>query len=118
FWRSDGTAVGTFPVRDDLPGTSGDGFNRSSFYPNAGAGGLTIRDATLSFYADGTPLGTTFWRSDGTPAGTVPVGPLDQDPTAGGVYGFALGTSRLVFRWSDPAGFSLWKSDDRGQNAA
>lgn len=64
-WRSDGTAAGTFLLRDIHPGGIGS-------YP----GNLTDLNGTLYFTADdsvdlGGTLGRELWKSDGTPAGTV-----------------------------------------------
>jgi ELWxxDGT repeat protein len=55
-WRSDGTAAGTFLLKDITPGPYG-----------SSPTNLTDVNGTLYFTAAGT------WRTDGTPAGTVRV---------------------------------------------
>jgi len=59
-WRSDGTASGTFRVRDINPGVQG---SDASF--------LTPVGNTLYFQAYDATNGTELWKSDGTQAGTV-----------------------------------------------
>ncbi|MEA2711374.1 MAG: hypothetical protein QOF78_3975, partial [Phycisphaerales bacterium] len=61
-WRTDGTASGTFLVKDIRPNTESS--NAQEFTSNGGAGG------TVFFRADDGVQGSELWQSDGTAAGT------------------------------------------------
>lgn len=69
-WRSDGTAQGTFMLKDINPGSA-------NSYPNEMR---TIDDITY-FFAYNPDLGQELWQTDGTPEGTVLV--TDLNPGAG-----------------------------------
>ena len=58
-WRTDGTAAGTFLLKDVCPGAC-------SPFPRS----LTGSNGLLYFLVDGTQ-GPALWRSDGTPGGTL-----------------------------------------------
>ncbi len=62
-WRSDGTAAGTYMVKDIIPGTSGS-------WPTE----IIVSNHNLYFQAyTNTSPSSTLWKSDGTEAGTVEV---------------------------------------------
>ncbi|HVJ86991.1 MAG TPA: ELWxxDGT repeat protein, partial [Caulifigura sp.] len=92
-WVSDGTAGGTHLVKDLLPG------GRSSSNPIA----HVAFDGELYFYARGQSA--SFWRTDGTAAGTIPV-------TYVGGYNFVEFNGQLYFLGTGSnSAIDLWKSD-------
>jgi ELWxxDGT repeat protein len=83
-WKSDGTAAGTIPVTNLVPGE-----------PSAVPDGMVVADGELYFFAsNGTSAG--LWKSDGTEAGTSEVfaNMYGGDLTAAGdkVYFMAAGS--------------------------
>jgi ELWxxDGT repeat protein len=100
-WKSDGTNLGTVPVKD-APGIN----------PLAGAGSgpnnLTAVGNTLFFSANDGTNGVELWKSDGTNAGTVLV--QDIFPTGSSFpSGLILLGHRLFFAANDgAAGDELW----------
>jgi ELWxxDGT repeat protein len=104
-WRSDGTPVNTYMVKDINPGTAD-----SYAGPFAGVNGV------LFLAADDGVHGMELWKSDGTAAGTVLV--KDIDPGASGSIGLvyppcaAEFQGQLFFPATDGVhGKELWKSD-------
>jgi ELWxxDGT repeat protein len=107
-WISDGTATGTRLLADFCPGTC------SSLPQILG----TTRSAVLglaseSEYRDGDPY---LWRSDGTPAGTVPLTVGGERVTLSDYEDFGLLTAFLkevlYFSSCRPSqGCELWRSD-------
>jgi ELWxxDGT repeat protein len=100
-WRTDGTSLGTFLLKDINPGSF------SSSVSN-----LTNVNGTLYFRANDGSLGQELWKSDGTEQGTVLVkdsrpGSLGSNPT------FLFNhNGTLYFRATDgSSGYELWKSD-------
>jgi ELWxxDGT repeat protein len=93
-WWSDGTTDGTFLLGDLNPGAA------SSDVRLIGV----LNDVHLFSASDGTT--TTLWKTDGTVAGTVAVGPV-PNPAAGEAIGGVL-----VFPASDPVrGEEIWRTD-------
>jgi len=80
-WRSDGTAEGTYMLKDIRPGSS-------SSTPRM----LTPIDGTLYFTAFVNGFGTELWKSDGTAEGTVMV----ADAVQGSPGLFDLGESPVA----------------------
>ena len=78
-WSTNGTAAGTGMVRDLYPGSGTE-------YPNSGSPyWFACVDDRLYFYGR-SESGMTLWRSDGTPAGTLPVytfGPYGEELAIG-----------------------------------
>ena len=105
-WRSDGTALGTYLVRDVCPGLCGVGSQ------NWALGGLTRVGSSLFFAADDGVHGQELWISDGTALGTRAV--LDIQPGVAGSNPrrfFSVG-NQLFFTADDGAhGGELWRSD-------
>ena len=109
-WRSDGTGVGTWMVRDVCPGECASNLNDE----------LVVYGDRLYFGADDGVHGRELWRSDGTDAGTEMVADIwpgheGSSPrwltTDGGAY--------LLFTASDPAhGLELWRSDGTGADTS
>jgi ELWxxDGT repeat protein len=100
-WRSDGTAGGTFMVKDIFPGES-----TSDLY------GIVVLNSMLYFTAS-TP-GNIYvpWVSDGTEAGThmLKSTPADIAPTNASNYVDANGTIYFIASQYGAANM-LWKSD-------
>ena len=84
-WRSDGTPVGTGPVRDIRPGSAA-----STPAQLTAVGGL------LYFTADDGENGRELWRSDGTGAGTAMV--KDINPGAATNDGTPIGTGNPALK--------------------
>jgi ELWxxDGT repeat protein len=100
-WVSDGTAAGTFELRDILPG-AGSGLN-----PN-GLGSVTaVIGGTVYFVAyDGT-AGYQLWRTDGTTLGTSKVDAVDNAfglNVIGGKVFFTNSNSALCVSDGTPGG--------------
>ncbi len=107
-WRTDGTAAGTFLVKDINPGT-GDSLGTSNPFPRAR---FAVASGGRVFFAasDGVH-GTELWVSDGTAAGTSM---LQINATGAGSNPYFLVPfgSGVVFRADDGVhGPELWKSD-------
>ena len=94
-WRSDGTAAGTYRVKDIYPGDHG-----------SNARDLTVVGNTLYFIADTPAASSRLWKTDGTEAGTVMV----QDhagQTVSASHLLAAAGDRLFFRSLG----ALWVTD-------
>ncbi|MGR0480856.1 MAG: ELWxxDGT repeat protein [Candidatus Electronema sp. V4] len=112
-WRSDGTAAGTFMVKDIYPGTSSWGTNDS--FPSS----LTHVNGVLYFSAGDGTNGEELWRSDGTAAGTFMV--KDIYAGSGGSISYTAYYRNsplthvngvLYFMANDGTnGWELWRSD-------
>jgi ELWxxDGT repeat protein len=113
-WRTDGTVAGTFLLRDIAPGetsgipyTNDDGFGLRMV---AVPGGVVFAAATSS-------SGVELWRSDGTPAGTVPLpeiapGPASALITLAPFARMQRAGSRVFFSADDGVhGYELWAID-------
>ncbi len=117
-WRSDGTAAGTFMLKDILPGGNGgliNPFARDSYtllWVNEVSGGL------MYFLADDGEHGFEMWRTDGTAAGTFLL--QDIQPGRNSAFGFGdyfsldgatLGSNFYFRAANDSTGGELWRSD-------
>jgi uncharacterized delta-60 repeat protein len=105
-WRTDGTAEGTWQVKDLLPGTAGS-------YPTS----FFNVDGRLFFTALDANAKRRVWTSDGTAAGTVPLDyPLlptvSGTPTAS-VRGAVVGDELYLIAATDDAtaDTELWRTD-------
>jgi ELWxxDGT repeat protein len=93
-WTSDGTAAGTFPVEDIVPGPM------SSFPQNLGG-----VDGKLYFTANDGTTGGELWESDGTAAGTRLVHDIAPGVSTSLPGGFTRAGSLIFFSANDaPAG--------------
>jgi ELWxxDGT repeat protein len=100
-WRSDGTAAGTWMVRDICPGQC----------VGISALELVVHQGALYFAANDGVLGLELWRSDGSSEGTVQVADVRTGSgSSAPVWLFSLG-ERLLFTASDEAGRELWSTD-------
>ena len=110
-WMSDGTAAGTQRVADIRPGGSGHSIDHPSLY--------TALGNRMLFFANNGIIGEEPWVTDGTSAGTVPLG--DLNPGSAGSYHWGSGfrSDRGIVaegRWFFPAytapeGWALWATD-------
>ena len=91
-WITDGTLAGTVLLR-----RTDETFN----FPTERA----IANGTLFFFAQGTGGSQQLWKSDGTPAGTVPVATLY------GAYLTTAGNRAFFVRDEPGTGAELWTSD-------
>jgi ELWxxDGT repeat protein len=100
-WRSDGTADGTFLVKDICPGTG------NSYITNpASVNGILYFQAT-----DGTN-GYELWRSDGTAAGTWLVKDICAGSGSSSPAYLTNVNGTLFFRaYEGTTGTELWRSD-------
>jgi ELWxxDGT repeat protein len=101
-WTSDGTAAGTFVLRDIMPG-----FVTSDMRQAVAADGLVY------FLASELDAGVQIWRSDGTSAGTFRFVDLPGtvSPFALAKVGPTLFFSALDFATGTGTGIELWKTD-------
>ena len=105
-WRSDGTAAGTYMVKDINPGVWGP--NPLASNPND----LTILNGALYFWATtGPSVYTQLWRSDGTPSGTYMIKAVSGTSltVVGGTLYFVGDDGTTVN--PSPYGKELWKTD-------
>ncbi|HEX3525532.1 MAG TPA: ELWxxDGT repeat protein [Thermoanaerobaculia bacterium] len=101
-WRTDGTAAGTYLVKDIHPGSA-------SSEPRD----LTSFQGKLYFFADDGVQGHALWASDGTPQGTRLVKDTwpGSEPLIGPFDLAAIGNRLLFFAPSPSHGIELWRSD-------
>ena len=107
-WTSNGTAAGTFLLKDINPGL-GSGFGIGT--PTA----LTNLGGVLLFRAFEPSTQNELWRSDGTPAGTVLVKDIYPGSAGSGPRDLRVVNGVVYFVAGDPAaGTELWKTDGTG----
>jgi ELWxxDGT repeat protein len=100
-WRSDGTAAGTYRLKEIRPGVGGS----EPQYPTA------VGD-TLFFVADDGVHGREVWKTDGTEAGTVMVSDIEP-----GIFSSVPANLRevdgvvLFSAGLDAEGLELWRTD-------
>lgn len=107
-WRSDGTAKGTFMVRDINAGGA-------SSYPN----NLTEYKGQLAFFATGNPSNffADLWISDGTEMGTEQISDINTASFGLNPDELYNAGDKLYFRAFEPnTGFELWSSDGTAKN--
>lgn len=99
-WRSDGTANGTYMVKDCNPNSS----------EGTGPWHFIVIGNTLYFSAD-DGNGRELWKSDGSTAGTVKISNINQNGDAN-VVGLTLFNGVIYFSADDGTnGVELWKYD-------
>ncbi|QQR74485.1 MAG: hypothetical protein IPJ17_02515 [Holophagales bacterium] len=105
-WRSDGTALGTYLVRDVCPGLCGVG-SQSTYL-----GGLAAVGSSVFFAADDGVHGQELWISDGTALGTHQVLDINPGSAASLPRAFFAAGDQLFFAADDGVhGSELWRSD-------
>lgn len=105
-WRSDGTADGTTRIATLHT-------LRSQCLPGDGTPGSFTAVGDVVFFVHRTPeLGSELWRTDGTPAGTMPLVDLFPGYESGAPQALTAFDGALFFVATDGlAGFELWRSD-------
>jgi ELWxxDGT repeat protein len=100
-WRSDGTDLGTFMVKDIRSGSA----TSNPFQ-------LTNVNGTLFLRANDGTNGNELWRSDGTDTGTVLVKDIRTGVAPSNAFRFTNVNGTLYFLADDGThGYELWKSD-------
>jgi ELWxxDGT repeat protein len=108
-WTSDGTAAGTFLLKDIVPASI---TNLAGLRGSLAAVGDTVFFAPLD-----AALGFELWKSDGTSAGTVLVKDTYPGPIDGALTGPVAAGSAVVFWGNDGvSGEELWASDGTTAN--
>jgi ELWxxDGT repeat protein len=111
-WRSDGTALGTFRVRDITPGANSGFGGFGSVHWNAASGQILLA-------ANDGAAGLELWETDGTEVGTVLVRDIrsgtgsstpSQLTDVNGVLFFRASDGEIAFA-NGPTGTELWRSD-------
>ncbi len=98
-WRSDGTELGTFKLKDLLP---------SIGQPTARAMSLTDVNGTLYFSPTDSMIGNELWKSDGTIEGTTLIKDITPGSQSSSPYGFTPYKGLVYFA---TIGGGLWKTD-------
>lgn len=101
-WRTDGTAPGTFRVKDINPGPAGSG----QFPPR-----LVRVGETIFFNANDGISGPELWRSDGTEAGTFRVKDIFPGSSGSNPRELVNVAGILFFAAQTISGVELWRSD-------
>jgi ELWxxDGT repeat protein len=106
-WRSDGTAAGTFLLKDIAPGRAGSVMTTADGFRVHPVGGFVL------FPADDIDHGREWWRTDGTPAGTAMVVDLCPGPCSGLDFGPGAVFDGLLYFSGEGASFDreLWRTD-------
>ena len=103
-WRSDGTATGTYQVKDIYPGFIGS-------YPQ----NLTNVNGKLFFSATDGVSGTELWQSDGTNSGTYLMKDIYAGSSGSDLTNFINVNGILYFNANNGStGSELWRSDGTG----
>jgi ELWxxDGT repeat protein len=109
-WRSDGTAAGTYIVANIGPGAQ-------SGVELSGPQSIVAFGGRIYFPASDGAHGQELWRSDGTAAGTAPVGDLNPGAQGSLPSSLTVWNGRLYFVAAPGAidvgdgGFTLYSSD-------
>jgi ELWxxDGT repeat protein len=105
-WRTDGTPTGTFPVTANLKLPKGVPDSQGlSFRSSLDGGRLFFTACTLE-------LGCELWSSDGSPAGTAPIGEIVAGPGSSDVRELAAAGEQAFLIVSAPDGsLALWLAD-------
>ncbi|WP_035605727.1 hypothetical protein [Haloferula sp. BvORR071] len=109
-WRTDGTAEGTFVLKDSVdpaPPTT----------PPVPPQPVTVGPWTY-FAANDGMHGLELWRTDGSPANTVMIADLLDGPLGSWPQGLRRIGDRLLFTALTHGGRELWAIDDAGAAAA
>jgi ELWxxDGT repeat protein len=106
-WRSDGTAAGTYLLKDIAAGAA-------SSSPTQ----LTVAGSQLYFVADDGVHGQEVWTTDGTVAGTHLVQDISPGSTGSNPQGLLTVDGTLFFlAGSSPSSGTLWRAASDGSSA-
>lgn len=103
-WRSDGTAAGTWLVKDVVPGVAGS----FGYFPPVGV------DSRLYFVAVDGNLDTELWVTDGSTINTRRVAHFEHRCIATNPEGLASVCGRILFHTSRACGGDLWSVERPG----
>lgn len=106
-WRTDGTAAGTFMLRDIDPGAA------SGIDAAVGEGAAIVPSAGgVLFAARTAATGAELWRSDGTRSGTLPAAEIAPGPASSSPGQMREVGSRMYFAaWTAAHGREVWALD-------
>jgi ELWxxDGT repeat protein len=105
-WRSDGTTGGTILLRDIAPGPD------HGLWPSLAEKVITAVPGGVVFTPDPPLSGLELWRSDGTPAGTVPFDEIEPGPSESEPRAIRAVGSRVYFTaFKTGVGRALWAVD-------
>lgn len=100
-WRTDGTALGTYLLKDINPGAA------SSYFAF-----FSIINNVAYFRAYSSNEGNELWKTDGTSSGTVMVKDIYPGSSSSNIDNFIVLGGNLYFTASDiESGNELWKTD-------
>jgi ELWxxDGT repeat protein len=100
-WESNGSAAGTFLVKDIDPGPS-----------SSSPGSLTNVNGTLFFGADDGTHGEELWQSNGSAAGTFLVADINPGSGTSNLSDLTNVSGTLFFQANDGThGYELWESN-------
>ncbi len=105
-WRSDGTADGTYLVRDVRAGSA-----------SADIDQLTVLGSRLFFTANDGSHGIELWSSDGTPSGTTLVEDINPSTASSSPRDLVASAGTLYFAASDGGVKQPWRATADGQGA-
>jgi ELWxxDGT repeat protein len=106
-WRSDGTRIGTYLLRNIAAGSTGSEIHD-----------MTVLGSTLFFVADDGVNGLELWSSDGTVAGTRMVRDINPGSAGSSPRYLVVAGSTLFFAADSAAdGGELWRANDSGLSA-
>ncbi|MCD6013300.1 MAG: hypothetical protein K0Q79_3162 [Flavipsychrobacter sp.] len=99
-WMSDGTATGTFQVKDVNPGAPA----------SCGLIGLFMKHNNIIYFVATTAAnGYELWRTDGSAAGTTMIADINAGTADGVAFTFGFLTNKLFFEGNDgTTGRELW----------
>lgn len=103
-WRTNGTPEGTSIVKDINPGSASS--NTATSYE------LTPMGNWLIFAAKGDDNGIELWKTDGTPAGTLPIKDINPGaPDSKPKYLWPIGNAMLFTAQTADHGREVWRTD-------
>lgn len=101
-WISDGTQVGTHPIKDINPGTA-NGARLSKT--------KKLNETTVVFAANNGVNGIELWKTDGTEAGTLMIKDINGGSAGSLPDNFFADNGIAYFTASSSAGVEVWKTD-------
>jgi ELWxxDGT repeat protein len=99
-WRSDGTAAGTYRVKDIFPGSDSSSIESP-----------VVGNSFFYFTAITSTAGRELWRSDGTETGTVQVKDIAPGATSANPRLLVANGDLLFFMVGGSINLTLWRSD-------